>query len=344
MGRLARWRRSLRIARDEWLSRFVPLNVGWVKRATAISATSDDLVVVCLVRNSEARVSAFLDYYLKLGAQHIVLVDNGSTDRTVEKACQSDDRVSILNCRLDYRAYQIPIKMWLTTGFGREGWCLVADIDEYFDYPESRQIDLGSFLSYLNANGFSGVVCQSIDLFSDRPLVEWPESGEDLRSQCVWYDHSMLTRPGALRSFTLNRVSSPEIKPCKGGIKKVAFDVDRLLTKHVLIRPSTGTRLNGAHHSRGAHIADLSAALLHYPFDRGFRARCEEAVRGGQYWQNSLEFRVMLRVVESRGPRWMLKQPTASRLQSVDQLVDEGFLVVSDTYRQYVRGRTRPAV
>jgi hypothetical protein len=269
-------------------------------------------------------------------------VDNGSTDQTVAKACESDDRVSVLSCRLDYRGFQIPIKMWLISRFGREGWCLVVDIDEYFDYLHSQQIDLASFLRYLNAHDYSGVICQSVDLFSDRPMAEWPESGGELRSQCVWYDHSMITRPGTRRSFTMNRVSTTKIRPCSGGIKSVAFGIDRLLTKHVLIRFSKGVRLNGAHHSRGAHIADVSCALLHYPFDRGFPVRCEEAVRGGQYWQGSREFRVMLSVVESKGPRWTLRQPTASKLESVDQLVDEGFLVTSDQYGQYVRSRARP--
>ena len=161
----------------------------------------------------------------------------------------------------------------------------MADIDEYFDYPQFGTSRSGSVPAYLNAHEFSGVVCQSVDLFSERPLAEWPERGDELRSRCVWYDHSMLKQPHQQRSFTMNRVGNPAIKPCSGGIKRVAFGVDRLLTKHVLIRPCRGTRLNGPHHSRGAHIADVSAALLHYPFDRGFRARCQEAVLKGQYWE-----------------------------------------------------------
>jgi hypothetical protein len=279
---------------------------------------------------------------LKLGARHIVLVDNGSTDRTLEAACRSADRVSVLSCTLDYKHYQIPIKMWLTSRFGGQGWCMVADIDEYFDYPESARLDLAAFLEYLNVHEYSGVVCQSVDLFSEGPPAEWPERGDELRSHSVWYDHSMLKQPQHLRSFTMNRVSNPAIKPCTGGIKQIAFGVDRLLTKHVLIRRSRGARLNGPHHSRGAYIADVSAALLHYPFDRGFRARCQEAVLEGKYWENSREFRSMLSVLESAGPRWTLSRPTARALQSVDQLVEEGFLVATEQFRQYARQRSRP--
>ena len=91
-GWTARWRRSFRITDRHGVRtsfRFWP-----VDQAIGGSRTAPgDRVVVCLVRNSEARVTAFLDYYLRLGARHIVLVDNGSTDRTIEKACESEDRV-----------------------------------------------------------------------------------------------------------------------------------------------------------------------------------------------------------------------------------------------------------
>jgi hypothetical protein len=320
----------------------VPLKAQWIQRSAARRSAPDELVVVCLVRNGEPRITDFLDYYLELGAQHIVLVDNASTDRTLETACRSADRVSVLSCTLDYRLYQIPIKMWLTSRFAGQGWCLVADIDEYFDYPESGRLGLASFLEYLNDYQYSGVVCQSVDLFSQEPPAEWPERGDELRSRCVWYDHSLLKRPDHLRSFSMNRVSNPAITPMTGGIKQVAFGVDRLLTKHVLIRRCRGARLNGPHHSRGARIADVSAALLHYPFDRGFRARCQEAVREGKYWENSREFRRALDVLETAGSLWTLRRPTARVLKSVDQLVDEGFLVASEPYRQYARQRSRP--
>ena len=115
-----------------------------------------------------------------------MLVDNGSTDRTLEWASSSDDRVTVLKCSLDYKIFQVPIKMWLTSRFSGKGWCLVADIDEYFDFPRSREVRLHLFLNYLNAKDYSGVACQTVDLFSDRPLAEWPESGQELRgAMCV---------------------------------------------------------------------------------------------------------------------------------------------------------------
>lgn len=335
--RLLRWLRRVRIARLELLAHFVPAAVRWIQHSTAGEPGPQDLTVVCLVKDSQQRVSAFLDYYLDLGARHIVLADNGSTDETVERACRSDERVSVLRCPLEFRRFQIPIKMWLSWRFSGLGWCLVADIDEYLAVPLARQAPLPAFLSYLNAHHFSGVVLQTVDLFSNRPVAEWPETGEALRADCVWYDHSLLTHPTERRSFSMNRIRTTDIRPCFGGIKRRAFGLDRLLTKHVLIRPALGARLNGPHHSRGASIADVSAALLHYPFDRTFPARCVEAVRRGNYWERSRDYRVMQQTLEAGGGGWSLAGPTARRLDSVDQLVEEGYLVVSDEYRRHVQ-------
>jgi hypothetical protein len=336
---LARWRRRARIARLEWLSRRVPRRAHWIQRSDVEADAPEGLVVVCLARDSEPRVSAFLDYYLRMGARHVVLVDNDSADQTVARACQLGDRVSVLRCDLDFRRYQVPIKMWMSRRFCGAGWVLIADVDEYLAYPFADDVRLGQFLQYLNLHSYSGVVLQTVDLFSPRPSAEWPATGEALRRECVWYDHSQLSWPKERHSFSMNQVSNPAIRPCLGGIKRVAFGVDRLLTKHVLIRPALGARLNGPHHSRHASIADVSAALLHYPFDRGLRARGEEALRRRQYWGDSREFRAMLRVQEAKGAEDSLAQATARRLESVNQLVEEGYLVVSDSYRRYVEER-----
>ena len=88
----------------------------------------------------------------------------------------------------------------------------------------------------------------------------------------------------------------------------------------------------------GARIADVSAALLPLPLrSRGFRERGAEAVRRGQYWKESTGIqdddegpRVL------RGPRLTLRLATAKRLHSVDKLVDDGFLTVSDEYERFV--------
>ena len=44
----------------------------------------EELVALCVVRNGALHVRSFLDHHLSLGVKHVVLLDNGSTDDTVE--------------------------------------------------------------------------------------------------------------------------------------------------------------------------------------------------------------------------------------------------------------------
>ena len=73
--------------------------------ATSIETASDELIVVCLVRNGEPWIRSFLDHYFRLGAVHVCLMDNGSTDDTIQIA-QGYDRVTILRSELPFGRYK----------------------------------------------------------------------------------------------------------------------------------------------------------------------------------------------------------------------------------------------
>src|SRR5262245_51355336 len=74
--------------------------------------TANDAVVVCLVRNGENYVQSFVRHYLRLGFKHIFLLDNGSTDRTVELA-RAHAEVTVLRCRLKFRRFKRDMRDYL---------------------------------------------------------------------------------------------------------------------------------------------------------------------------------------------------------------------------------------
>ena len=45
---------------------------------------TDEVVVLVVVRDGRAYVRSFVEHYRALGAKHLVFLDNGSTDGTVE--------------------------------------------------------------------------------------------------------------------------------------------------------------------------------------------------------------------------------------------------------------------
>jgi glycosyltransferase involved in cell wall biosynthesis len=294
------------------------------------SVTATDLLVVSLVRDGEQHVEDFLTHCFKVGACHVVLLDNGSRDRTAQIA-QTFDRVTVLKTRLPYKYYKYAFKRYLFDRFCGDGWCLILDIDERFDYPFSDRLPFGGFITYLNEHKYTAVVCQTLDLFAEGPVQAWPRGGRALVAESLWYDHSLLRRTPYPPYG--NTISNPAIMSHWGGIRLSAFDVDASLTKHPLLRKSGGARpsLSSSQQCANARIADVTCVLLHYKFDQHFPEKCRIVAQEESYWQNSREYKAYLRRLE-QNPLLELKGPTAERFESLDQLVDNGFLVVSDKY------------
>jgi Glycosyl transferase family 2 len=63
---------------------------------------NDELVVLCLVRDGRPWVKSFVEHYFSLGVQHMVFLDNGSSDGTVE-VLKNYDNVTIPQTELPLR-------------------------------------------------------------------------------------------------------------------------------------------------------------------------------------------------------------------------------------------------
>lgn len=298
-----------------------------------------DLVVAAVVRDVEVHVPSFLAHYRRLGARHVVLLDNGSVDGTVDAAVGHAD-VTVLACDLPYKDYKREFKAHLVDTYARGAWCLMADADERWDYPGSDTLALPDFLAYLNAGGYTAVVAHMLDLFAEGPHEGWPADGEALERECVWYDNSQnTTKPMLERRGVV--VSDPAIRRTAGGVRRVVFGHSLGLTKSPLVFPSRGARVIDSHDCQDARLADVSTVLRHYRFDRGFFDACRRAVERGNYHDGSKAQAAALAALDA-DPRLSLKRDTARRWTGPDALVDEGFLVVSDAFRTWVAQHGRP--
>lgn len=347
-GPTARWLRSMRSHLRAQLLRLRRLRA-WpvqkreieqklevVREARLPAADPSRLLVVCLVRDGEGHVETFVEHHLRLGAAGIVLLDNGSVDRTIERAAVLD-RVTVLACGLPYKTHSYAYKRYLVERFGEGGWCLLADIDERFDYPGSDRLPLEDFLSYLNAHGFTAVMAQMLDLFPDGPPASWPAGGRELIEASVWYDLSAVGRRPPGRARRVNRFADSEMSFFAGGVRSQAFSADPILTKFSLLRRmgKSGPVLESAHLCRGASVADVNGVLLHYKYDRSFAERCAAAVREGNFFGNSAAYKLYLQALE-RTPELSLRRPTARRYHGPMELVEQGFLRASGRYLEQV--------
>lgn len=316
-----------------------------VREAPLPAPDASRLIVVCLVRDGEDHVETFVEHHLRLGAAGIVLLDNGSRDRTVDRAAALD-RVTVLACPLPYKTHSYAYKRYLVERFGEGGWCLLADIDERFVYPGSDRLPLAGFLTYLNGHGFTAVMAQMLDLVPDGPPASWPAGGRELIEASVWYDLSAVRRRSPGRTGRVNRFADPEMTFLAGGIRAQAFGANPVLSKFCLLRRAGGSGpvLESAHLCRGAFVADVNGVLLHYKYDRSFGERCVAAVREGNFFGNSSAYKLYLKAIENT-PDLVLRRPSARRYTNALELVDQGFLRASRRYLDHLAacGQTPPA-
>jgi hypothetical protein len=316
----------------------VRLSVKHMHGPKKIAYSPDELVVVCLVRDGRMYVRSFIDHYLSLGVKHIVFLDNGSDDDTVAVA-QEHERVTVLQTKLPYKKYEFEMKHYLISRFGKGRWSLCVDIDELFDYPYSDVVGLSSLLRYLNERSYTAVVAQQLDMFPDRPLSSRvSQEDEPLKELYRFYDISNIKKEDykSRRPHRRNVVANDDITIYKDGIRTTLFGLTLTLIKHPLIFFDGQARPEGAFHRiSNARVADFSCVLYHYKLVDGLPEQAARDLREERRYPILIPYYEMYRDVTERNPDIGIGRDTAMELESVNELIENGFLVVSDEYRRW---------
>ena len=298
-----------------------------------INYAMNELIVLCLVRNGELYIKSFIEHYLALGVKHIVFLDNGSTDETIAIA-RNYENVTILQTQCPYHTYETVMKKYLVKRFSKNRWNLFVDIDELFDYPYSDVLNLTSLLNYLNNNSFTAVVAQMLDLFSDKSLADLRSSKEDdIKELYSYYDISNLEK----KKYSYGTLSNQSVKMYWGGIRKTLFGTNNGLTKTALTFVNNKIKLfRSFHHVENANIADFTCLLRHYPFVSSFYEKVLEAVKTDRYKVSASHEYKMYWEKLKQNPAITLETETTEKIEDINSLITNGFLVVSEDYMQWV--------
>ncbi len=302
-------------------------NIKCIHGPPDIFYNKDELAVVCLVKNAEYYINSFISHYFDLGVKHIFFLDNGSTDNTIEFIKQYDN-VTIFSSSLSFKKYKLKMKRFLVNNMPEGRWVLCADIDEFFDFPYSDKISLAGFLEYLNQDNYNAVALQMLDMFSDKSLSHVSIiPGEDLRNSFPFYDISAIRK----RAYHGNIM-----RHCDG-VHSQVFGINKInLTKTCLIlRDGKIKPFINSHEMRNEKPADVSGVLYHYKFIHHFEKKAAEAVKEKNYYKNSSHYRKYFDVAR-KNRDMIIKLPTAKRLRSTNDLIDAGFIVVSEKYLNHL--------
>ncbi len=137
-----------------------------------------------------------------------------------------------------------------------------------------------------------------------------------------------------------NIVSNEEIQVLRGGIQTALTGTLALLIKHPLMFVDDEIEVmnTSVHWVNKARVADFTGVIFHYKFVNDLRERAAQAAREESYGGSSARCKKYLEVLEET-PDLQIKRETSKDLGSVNDLVDEQFLVVSEDYTAWVDRR-----
>ncbi len=302
-----------------------------------ILGSENDVLLFFHVKNGELFIKAFLDYHFSLGVRHAIMLDNQSTDKTVEIA-KGYTNVTIFSNNIDKMGYrEVHFENFLINKMCKKRWCLNVDIDELFDYPGSDKIPLNEFIRYLNKYRYTTVVGYMLDLFPEYDLNSSQIKSIDIKSDFCFYDISLVNKLGYQNSEPLNNrveniISNPRIYHYTGGIRKKVFDVNPGLTKHPLTFQDGSVRRINCHYVTNAKCADVSTVLYHYKF-------AEIYEKSKLYIQTSFgsisEYKKYCKTFEQTH-KLVIKTENTKKLESVNDLIQERFLEISANYLGWI--------
>ena len=305
-----------------------------------IPLSIDEALVICQVKNGAMFVDDFVRHHIGMGFKHIIFVDNGSTDGTIKKAC-AYDKVSVIQSKLKHSQYQCQLRRYAAKKFGQHKWCLVIDIDEFFDYPGSNEVSLQCFLQYLNANSYTAVMGQMLDMFSDKPLDETSAVEKGFINEFRYYDISNIdkyeyddfTNIGIPYYLENNTSNNKEVKYYFGGIRKTVFGTNNCLTKYSLIRLTDHLLpVTHVHCSSNANCADITVLLKHYKFAGDFYNNVRKSVENRTFVHQE-DNAYLKKMNDGNSLRFI--QATSQEFTCTENLVREGFIVSSPEFDQW---------
>src|SRR5215210_5870891 len=343
-NKISRGRQRLDVPNSPFMERVLKWilehNVEHLHGPQEIHYEIDELVVVVLLRNGRPYIKPFIEHYFALGVKHIVFLDNGSTDGTVE-TLKHYDNVTVLRTRVPYKKYNIIMKQYLVERFGRGRWTLSTDMDELFEYPYSDVVSLKRLLGYLNEHSYTALVTYMLDMFPETLLAsaQDPAAGyEDLKEANRFYDISgVRTKDYSEGEDIGNVVSNEQIEILQGGVIQRIFRTSPLLTKHPLVFLDERIRPHDLsdHWVGNARIADFTALFLHYKLSANLYELVRREIEERRYLNRHGKYDKMHKIL-AQTPSLLMRSDTSKELKSVNELVGTRFVSVSKQYMDFV--------
>lgn len=327
---LARLKYLKRLARYKFAGTLSAVN----PRAVDPAYTGVTAFAVC--RDELALLPHWFAHHRQLGVTRFLVVDNGSTDGSLDfLRAQSD--VYLFTSTGSFQAANFGA-LWaeeLIVRFGLRGWFAFLDLDEFLIYPECEAVALPAFTGYLDSMGERAVFAPLIDMYANAPLsqAKISQAHGPLRV-CPFFDADTLFTNG-LEGY------SPSGLRYSGGMRARALKIGVCLNKIPLLRVVPGVRLYGGwHFTDVTPVSRTRGAVLHFKFTERFSQRTQVEAQRGEHWRQGVEYRHYRKMLEVQSDP-NLHFPGSVRFESSQTLLDHAIMQAPPSYWDWLR-RMKP--
>ncbi|UWQ78522.1 glycosyltransferase family 2 protein [Leisingera sp. S132] len=237
-------------------------------------AAPGQVVLIALVRDGSYYLDVFFGHYRQLGVSAFVFFDNGSADGTIERIRQEPD-TAVLQSSLPWLQYENTFRAYAADRYGRDRWCLFADMDELFDFEGGETAGLTGLTRYLTQRGYTALQAEMLEMFPQGPLsaargLSYGEAVQRFRfsdiSAVRQVDYAA-EDTGFAYYLRQNALPPGGARMLFGGVRGKVFGETCCLSKHPLVFNGPGVQAAvHPHASAGVRVADTEGLIRHYKF------------------------------------------------------------------------------
>lgn len=315
-------------------------SVSTIKRVDRkeIPVNINEIRLFAIMRNESLRISHFINYYINLGVDRLFIIDNNSTDNSIELSV-NHEKIHVFSTNDDYKNHWYWMEHMLET-YAEGHWCVVVDIDELLYWPHFDSIKLPDLCKYLDQSNISAVRSLLLDMYSDKSLPKVTYNSNRSPLEVLTFfdkDYTLLQFP----FFDRKKWNFFSQITFAGGVRERFFgeNIPYILSKISPFKYMADTYLTqGMHAISGNSISDLQFVTFHTKFLNDFIEEVKEESKREQHYDNAIVYKIFNKVLNER-PECILWNEDSVRLEDFSQLIDLGLLKTNEQFEEFAQRR-----
>ena len=281
-----------------------------------IQVNKSDVCLLVAVRDNELLLPYFFEHYRKIGVGRFFIVDNMSSDGTIDFLVKQKDTY-IFQTDEPYRVEGMRVKenhnKWLNQicKYVYGNWCVVVDSDEFLIYPDYENINVKDLATYLDNEKSSCLKTTNIDMYSKYSVKDTIlEIGQNPLEILEYFDFPLNNHHPRLRIL-------PHRKKAGGKLGKISF-----------LKVDSETHIQPGHHNviPCKPSETVTGGTFHFKLDSSYIPHLIEACERKVYWhQSQFKSRILARFKKNPDLSFYDKEVSIKYIDS-KQLVDLGIM------------------